>query len=132
MSAPPESRRWLRFAVEDLHACRVLAGSPSVAPREVCATAQRSAEKALKAVVIARGARVPRTHDLRTIRTLAGADIACGATDPDLDELSDWATKGRYPGEWTEPGRPDAAHALAVAELVVAAATGALGDESAR
>ena len=57
MNADPEqmavAREWLRYAEGDLVSAKKLATFSDVPPRNVCYLAQQSAEKALKALLIA-------------------------------------------------------------------------------
>lgn len=122
--APEESEEmlWLRYASEDLRTARLLLGAPEIAPRETCAVAQQAGEKAIKAVLIQEATIVPRTHALEDVRRLLGAPFLPQVSDTDLEKLSSWAIAGRYPGDWEEATASDAADALALAEIVVAAA----------
>jgi hypothetical protein len=43
-----ETRRWLRYAGEDLHTAKVIISEPTIAYRHVCWLAQQSAENPSK------------------------------------------------------------------------------------
>lgn len=64
MSDPEVAREWLTRA-QDLHAARLLhdGGLPALAAFH----AQQAAEKGLKAIVIARGSGIERTHDVERL-----------------------------------------------------------------
>ena len=47
-----ETRRWLKYAREDLHTAQVIISEPTIAYRHVCWLAQQCAEKAIKAILI--------------------------------------------------------------------------------
>lgn len=69
---------------------------------DYCFEAQQAAEKALKAVLIARGSRFRKTHDIGVLLTLlreAGVEVPT-----QLDEathLTKYAFESRYPSELT-------------------------------
>ena len=65
-----ETRRWLRYAQEDLLAAEAMLAATRARPRHVCWLAQQAAEKAIKAVLVFLQIDFPRTHDL---------DAACGS-----------------------------------------------------
>ena len=125
MNASPEETeqaRWMRFAIDDLAAAQVLRSATGMAPREACEKSQQSAEKAMKAVLIAEGTRVPRTHDLLRLRALQQHAIAPEIGDDDLARLTELTIESRYPGDWDEPLPADADRALRTAQIIVAAA----------
>ena len=47
-----ETRRWLRYAQEDLLAAEVMLESAKVLPRHVCWLAPQAAKKAIKTVLV--------------------------------------------------------------------------------
>ena len=57
---------WLRYAYSDLELARVERPS-NVLFEGLCFHAQQAAEKALKAVLIAKGLPAPKTHNIRTL-----------------------------------------------------------------
>jgi HEPN domain-containing protein len=59
--------RWLRLAREDLAAARHLADAADLPHRVACLLAQQSAEKAIKAVLVAEDVDPPKLHDLRRL-----------------------------------------------------------------
>ena len=97
-----EVRRWLRYAEEDLLAAEAALEQPSMVPRHACWLAQQSAEKAIKAVLIALQIDFPRRHDLDALRNLVPAGWQFKEDHPDLTTLTEWAVEARYPGEWPE------------------------------
>ena len=81
MSGPDrllETRRWLRYAREDLEAAEGMLESASILPRHVCWLAQQAAEKAIKAVLVFLQIDFPRSHDLDALRNLAPDDAVQG------------------------------------------------------
>jgi HEPN domain-containing protein/predicted nucleotidyltransferase len=116
-----DEKTWLRYAEEDLATAEKMAGKAGFAPRWGCFLAQQAAEKALKAVLVYEGTDFPPTHDLSKLRDLAAArpisELAVG-----LRDLSQWATRGRYPGDWPEASQDDARRAADQARAVLDAA----------
>jgi HEPN domain-containing protein len=123
-----EARRWLRYAREDLDVA-VVAHERGLAPRVVRFHAQQAAEKALKAAIVASGARPIRTHVLDELRRLVPRDWAVTQIHADLARLSRAAVEERYPDVGGEPTSAEAATALHDAQAVVAAAEADLNRE---
>jgi HEPN domain-containing protein len=134
MSGAPdlsEARAWLRFAERDLRSASMVSDAPDADPAAACFFAQQAAEKALKALLVATEASIPRTHDLRELRSRIPRQIAIEVSDEQLTETSDWAAKSRYPGDWREPLACDATAAITVAHRVVNAAAAWFEQETA-
>ncbi len=112
-----ESKRWLRFAEEDLQMAQ-LAASQEIY-NQVCFHAQQSVEKALKALLIEQGHSPPRTHRLGDI--LALLDIEPFTSNLEIQLLDRFYIPTRYPdalpGALPEglPGKKDADEAYATA-----------------
>ncbi len=114
---------WLRDAQDELDTAVVLEEHGRY--RGACLHAQQCVEKALKAWLLERGKRLPRTHD---VVELLNAVLAEGSR-PDL-AMEDAVFlnslyRGRYPTEegllpHGEPDRQDAARAVRVAAAVLA------------
>ena len=88
---------WLMHAESDL----VLAGvrRKGVLPEHLCFHAQQAAEKALKAVLVSRGARVEHTHNFNVLlRDLKAAGVEVPAAIGTVRELGRHAAETRYPG----------------------------------
>ena len=71
-----ETRRWLRYAREDLDGAETLLAQRVVVPRHICWLAQQSVEKALKAILVFLTLDFPRRHDLDALRNLVPDDLA--------------------------------------------------------
>ncbi len=69
---PDDPREWLNRALGKLRRARD--ASPGVYLEDLCFDAQQAAEKALKAVLLARNVAFPFTHDLSRLVTLLEAD----------------------------------------------------------
>lgn len=114
-----ETRRWLRYAEEDLHAAETLMVVPGVRPRHVCWLAQQAAEKALKAVLILEQLEYPRRHDLDLLFTLIPPGWSVRNEQVDLARLTEWSMEARYPGDWADATDGDARVAVRTAHAVV-------------
>jgi len=92
---------------------------PQVLRENLCFHAQQAAEKSIKAVLVARGLAVPRTHNLRSLVDLLPPDIT---TPPDIllsAGLTDYAVSSRYPGDYEEITEQEYQEALRLAAAVV-------------
>jgi HEPN domain-containing protein len=67
---PDDPREWINRARSNL--VRAQAMLPGVYLEDLCFDAQQAAEKAIKAVLITRGAAVPPIHDLAGLLTILG------------------------------------------------------------
>jgi HEPN domain-containing protein len=108
---PPEVPRWLRYAREDLGTAELILEHGQV-PRAACFHAQQCAEKALKGALVYLQIPFSKTHDLFTLRRLLSDEFEIGVSDEDLIRLSRWAVEPRYPGDFVEASRQDAALAV--------------------
>jgi len=98
-----ETRRWLRFAEQDLAAAAALTSAPGIALREVCYLAQQVAEKAVNAIFVVEQVEFPRSHDLALLVRELPARWAIPLASGQLDSLIAWNVEARYPGAWPEP-----------------------------
>lgn len=88
---------WLREADDDYHAAEVLLASGHA--RAACLHGQQAVEKALKAALIERGQRPPRTHGLITLRDLVQqAGVRIGEATDELVFLNN-VYRSRSPSE---------------------------------
>jgi len=92
-----ETRRWLRYAAEDLRAAKSSMSVSGVRPRHVCWLAQQAAEKALKAILIFEQLEYPRRHDLDLLFNLIPAGWSVRNEQVDLAGLTEWSMEARYP-----------------------------------
>lgn len=109
---------WLRYARSDLE----LAGI--IRPDEVlfeglCFHAQQAAEKALKAVLIAKGIPPPKTHNIRILLDLLSQVIVVPREIEDSAGLTDYAVTSRYPGDFEPVDEDEYKEALRLAKTVV-------------
>ncbi len=122
-----ETRLWLRFAREDLEIAELILEQGSV-PRAACFNAQQAAEKALKALLIARDTEFPKTHELFGLSRLLPEDFDTGILDEELVNLSKWTVEPRYPGDLPEASEEDAEAAVEQAREVYETALQDLED----
>ncbi len=120
-----EPAEWLRFATTDMAAARRLLTSEPL-PAVAAYHAQQAAEKAMKAVLVARNARVPKIHDLLALARLL-PDVGGLPPDAALDVLTYYAVDSRYPDDMPDVSEDEAREAVALAETVLAAVCAALG-----
>lgn len=123
---PDDPREWMNRARSNL----VLAGEPKqgVYLEDLCFDAQQAAEKAIKAVMLARGVDFPYVHDLAH---LLGVLEGSGETIPDevrrAELLSQHAWAARYPGGGSPVTPGEHSEAVALAEAVVSWAERCIG-----
>ncbi len=125
---PESTWLWLRKARSNIALAK--ATKPAEAFWEdLCFDAQQAAEKALKAVLVSKWVRPPKTHDIAQLIALLGdhgveapADIAEAA------KLSRYAVDTRYPGP-PEATQEQHREAIALAERVVRWAEGQVGKK---
>ena len=124
---PDDPREWLNRARSSL--VRSRANLAGVYREDLCFNAQQAAEKAIKAVLIARGVRFRLVHDLAYLSALLEQG---GQTVPpdvaDVTDLARFAVITRYPGV-TEPATTEEhERAVATTEAVVRCAEGQIAE----
>ncbi|MEK6767111.1 MAG: HEPN domain-containing protein [Planctomycetota bacterium] len=95
-SGSPES--WLQYANSDLELARV-SKPQNVLFETLCFHAQQAAEKAIKALLIAKEITFPKTHSIRMLLDLLPPEVK---QPPEVQEsaiLTDYAVISRYPGD---------------------------------
>lgn len=103
MNGPKSLSAWLRKADADLNAARALSRMGDAPWDIVCFHAQQTAEKLLKACLIAGGEAPPKTHDLTLLRGLPGKQGAdTESISQDCEYLIPFTVASRYPGEGVE------------------------------
>jgi HEPN domain-containing protein len=113
--------RWLRWANEDLVLAEHTSTDVDLVPRGACIWAHQAAEKAIKALLIARDIDPPKLHDLDRLAAQLPDGDSTAFDELDLPELTRWALEGRYPADLDEATTVDAIRAIALARSVVAA-----------
>lgn len=115
---PGSAEDWLRRAHSDL-ALACLPRPPGVLLEDLCFHTQQAAEKALKAVLVARSGPVPRTHSIPRLLELM-PQAAVPETVQEAAILTDYAVSARYPGLLEPIEEDELERAIALAEGVVA------------
>jgi HEPN domain-containing protein len=111
---------WLRHARSNLARCRSDRSRPEVLFEDLCFDAQHAAEKAAKAVLVLKGRRFAKTHDLAELLALVeDAGVTVPAAVLEAKRLTPYAVAGRYPGVSEDASEEDHREALAIAEAVV-------------
>lgn len=116
-----EARRWLAQASEDLSTAELLSKDPESPARIVCFLAHLSAEKAMKAWLIASGIPFRKVHDLAELLALLPADAAGRLDTADLQNLNPWSILGRYPDDVSDATDEQALACVAAAQRVLEA-----------
>ncbi len=95
------AREWVQKAENDLKtATHVLTLGEEAPTDTICFHCQQAVEKYLKALLIVRGIKFPRIHDIeRLVRFLPVADRP-QMTVEEQGALTDYATQTRYPGNY--------------------------------
>jgi HEPN domain-containing protein len=103
MNVSPEVLDWVRKAEADLAAAHRLAEGEPPLPDQTGFFCQQSAEKYLKALLLACGEIPPRTHDVDVLVEM------CMVLDPGFVQLqnvvaglTEFAVIFRYPEEWSD------------------------------
>ena len=115
---PDDPREWMNRARSNL--ARLKSRMPGVYLEDLCFDAQQAAEKAIKAVMIARNIEFPYVHDLaRLLSLLEEGGEAIPAAIHQADELTKYATIMRYPGGIRPVSDSEYQEAVAIGEAVV-------------
>jgi len=114
-----ETRRWLRQARLDLRTAEVDLAASDLDPDPAAYQAQQAAEKALKAVLVFLQVDYPFSHDLDASRNRIPSGWPVKDEHPNLQVLSGWSYRARYPGDWIPPTREDARAAIAQARAIL-------------
>jgi len=115
---PGSPADWLRYAYSDLELARV-GRPPKVLFEGLCFHAQQAAEKALKAVLIAKGISPQKTHNIRTLLDLLPQNVVAPQQVEDAGSLTDYAVMNRYPGDFESVDEEEYKQAVQLAESVV-------------
>jgi HEPN domain-containing protein len=116
-----EAELWQAQSRRDLAAAQALL--PAGLHGHAAFHLQQAAEKALKALVIAKQNRLPRTHDLVILAQQAQVTLHPAEMDQ-LEELNVLYTSTRYPGDWGllpdgQPSPAQLAHYASLAEKLL-------------
>jgi HEPN domain-containing protein len=109
----------LRYAVSDLELAR-MSGTPQVLLESLCYHAQQCAEKALKALLIARGIPAPKTHNIGLLLDLLSEQMVVPQELEETAVLTDYAVLCRYPGDTEPVSLEEYQRAIRLAEVALA------------
>jgi len=119
MPPRPESvAEWMRLTRGDLALARSSAG-PDVPAELLCFHAQQAVEKAIKGVLVFRGVKPPKIHDIGQLLALLPPEVA---RIPELEAaraLTYYATISRYPWRGAPVSEVQYREAVRLAEAVV-------------
>ena len=94
---PHRPEAWLERAASSLALARMQ--GPGIDLEDLCFQAQQAAEKALKAIFLAKGLRFPLTHNLEMLlQELEDSGVAIPELVDQVSKLSRYAVETRYPG----------------------------------
>lgn len=103
MSEPPNDPQdplsWMARAESSLARARIGHGVPHVVLEDLAWDAQQAAEKAIKALLVARSIPFPKTHDLSDLLNRITANgMAIPTAVDSAAKLTPYAVRARYPG----------------------------------
>jgi HEPN domain-containing protein len=119
-SDPTDPHAWLLRAKGNLNLAEKGGRLRGVLLEDLCFNAQQAAEKAFKAVCLAKGIEIPRTHSLvhlMDILEAEGMEIPIDIKDADI--LTQYAVQSRYPGIMEEITKSEYRDALRLSAQVV-------------
>ena len=112
-------RQWLRKADSDMLNIRNNLSATEVPTDTVCFHAQQSIEKLLKAVLIANGRNIAKSHDLvKLLMDVVDVMPELLVFDEQLEDISEYGVSVRYPDDYCDPDLEEAKHAFEVAEKI--------------
>jgi HEPN domain-containing protein len=117
---PTDPQTWLSRAKGNLNLAEKGGRLRGVLLEDLCFNAQQAAEKALKAVCLAQGMDIPKTHSLIHLMDLLeanGLEIPQNVRDADI--LTQYAVQSRYPSILEEITKSEYKEALNLAANVV-------------
>lgn len=92
---------WLKRAISNLEKAKIGKISDALFYEDLCFDCQQAAEKALKALLIARNVIFPKTHSLNMlIALIKQQNMEVPAEVEESVILNDYAVETRYPGEY--------------------------------
>ncbi len=117
MSEVTDPLAWVARAEEDYAIATASLRRKQVWTYGACFHAQQCAEKYLKAILVSHGNSFPKVHDLLALSTLCEeAGVLTGFDPGQLDLLSAYAVRIRYPGD--DPSPDEAQQAVKIAKSV--------------
>lgn len=112
-------RQWIERAEEDLRNAEYTLTLEKDCPfGTVCFHAELCVEKYLKALLVFQEIDFPKTHDIPELLTLLPVSLRPTLLAEEQEQLTDYATVTRYPGDWEPITRKDAEGVVEVARRV--------------
>lgn len=112
-------RQWLYKADNDLKNIANNLASTDIPTDTVCFHAQQAIEKLMKAVLVANGCEVYKTHDLvRLLYDVGDLVPELAVYEDQLEEISEYGVGTRYPDGFCDPSIEETLHAYAVARHI--------------
>jgi HEPN domain-containing protein len=117
---PSDPQEWLRRARSNFARAAREPTDPEILLEDLCFDAQQAAEKAIKAVLVHRRIRFPKTHALADLFSLAANNgVEVPANVSAAVDLTTYAVEARYPGVLESVSREEWIEAVASANLVL-------------
>ena len=123
-----DAHEWLRRARSNFARAAADPAHPDILLEDLCFDAQQAAEKAIKAVLVHRRIRFPRTHAIADLLSLAAENGV--QIPPDVlvaTDLTTHAVETRYPGVSESVTREEWVEAVAMANRVFRWAQAVIG-----
>lgn len=118
--SPTSPREWIKRAKSNLAIARQ-PKTPDIYWEDLCFETQQAAEKALKAVMFAKGLKFRFVHDLAVhLTVLEQGGVALPEEVKSAAILTDYSVEARYPGPYEPITEEEFFTSLAIAEAVVA------------
>jgi HEPN domain-containing protein len=111
---------WMLFAEGDLELAMVGKISKKIRYETLCFHSQQAAEKAIKAILVFKKCKFPKTHNIKHLLDLVdktGIDVPVKIKKS--DQLTDYATESRYPGIYDPIERKEYKESLVLASKVL-------------
>lgn len=112
-------RQWLHKADNDLKNIANNLATADIPTDTVCFHAQQAIEKLMKAVLVANGREVYKTHDLvKLLGDVVDLLPALAGFEEQFEEISEYGVGTRYPDGFCDPALEEALHAYDVAQKI--------------
>ena len=111
--------QWIERAEEDMrNAEHTLTLETDCPFGTICFHAEQCVEKYLKAFLVSQSIDFPKTHNIPELLALVPDSVRPTLSAEEQEQLTDYATVFRYPGDWEPITREDAEDAVEVARKV--------------
>lgn len=120
--------QWLNLSRMDLRGAHNQMAADPTEPALACFHVQQSAEKSLKAALVAERIDPPRSHDLNELRDLLPEGWNIRGSDAELQQIGKWAEKSRYSFGYEEFTDPTAAWGIEMAQAIYDAVVAGLAE----